>query len=321
MFDFFILFGGLLLVIEGANFLVKGASSLAKKFGLSDLVIGLTVVAFGTSLPEMMVSVLAGINGNSDLVLGNVIGSNISNILLILGLTALVSPLRVDLSTVKRQFPFLIFSSLVLVILMAEELIEGTKNPFISRLDGLILLSFFLIYIYYTFLNAFLGGGLDTHDDYETKPVLQSVGWVIMGVVGLFIGGELSVGSAESIAIKLKIDEAIIGLTVIAVGTSLPELVTSVISAYQKKTDIAIGNVVGSNIFNTFWILGVSSLVSPIAIDTKLYSDAIVMIIASILLFLFLFTFKKQVITKKEGAFLFSIFLLYVIFNVVRVVG
>jgi cation:H+ antiporter len=320
MFDFLILTGGIFLVIEGANFLVKGSSSLAKKFGLSDLIIGLIVVAFGTSLPEMIISILAGLNETSDIVLSSVIGSNISNILLILGLTAIITPLRVDLSTVRRQFPFLLFSSLVLVIFMAEELIEGIKSPRISRVDGLILLSFFIIYIYYTFLNAYLGGGTDEKDDYEQKPFLISTGFILLGIIGLFVGGELSVGSVESIATKLNIDESIIGLTIIAIGTSLPELVTSILSAFQKKTDIAIGNIVGSNIFNTFWILGISSVISPISIDNQLYLDASIMFFSTVLLFLFLFFFKKQTITKKEGSFLFSLFIAYTIFNLMRAI-
>lgn len=319
MIDVIFLAGGLLLIIQGAEFLITGASSIAKRFGLSDLVIGLTIVAFGTSLPEMIVSILAGLGDNSELTIGNVIGSNIANILLILGATAMFTTLRVELSTVRREIPFSFLGVVVLGVLMSERLVEGAPVATISRLDGIILLTFFSIFIYYTFLSAYLGGSSDKTDDYEKKPLFQSWGYVGIGIAGLLFGGQISVDSAIELATVLGISETIVGLTVVAIGTSLPELTTSIIAARKDQADLAIGNVVGSNIFNIFWILGVSSIIKPIPVTNEIGFDFAILVLASMVLFLSLLTFKQQAIIKKEGILFLAIYAGYLLINVIRV--
>lgn len=308
---------GLGLVIKGADLLIDGASSVAKRFKVSDLVIGLTIVAFGTSLPEMIVSVIAGINGNAEITIGNVLGSNIANILLILGVTAIITEVKVTRSTVWKEIPYSMLSVFVTIVLVGDIFLEDLDTADVSRADGLILLSFFAIYLYYTFGIARIGGS--STDEVQKFTIRKSVILIILGIAGLMIGGQLSVSGAEEIATSLGLSDAVIGLTVLAIGTSLPELITSIVAAKKEKADLAVGNIVGSNIFNIFWILGLSSVITPIQIETDLSIDFLVLVLASILMFLALFVGKKHSVERYEGIILLTVFIGYMIFNVVRV--
>jgi cation:H+ antiporter len=259
---------GLVLLVVGSNWLVDGASSVARRFNISDLVIGLTIVAFGTSSPELVVNLIASFNGNTDIAIGNVIGSNVFNILVILGLTAVVAPVAVKSTTTWKEIPFSILAVFVMALMANDILLDGYSVAEISRIDGLVLLSFFLIFMAYTFALAM-------HDDplIDNPPAKmglpKSLLLIMLGLVGLFFGGKFIVEGAIDIARALGISESVIGLTVVAAGTSMPELATSVVAAFKKNSDIAIGNVVGSNIFNIFLVLGLSATIRPIPFNVK----------------------------------------------------
>ena len=311
-----LLLGGLVLTVYGANWLVDGASSLAKKMKISNLVIGLTVVALGTSMPEFVVSFISSLNGNTDIAIGNVVGSNIVNVLLILGISSMVYPITVQHSTVWKEIPFTLLASLVLFFMANDFLIDGASASAVSRIDGLILLCFFLIFIYYSFetsKNSNETGQLVV----KIFPLWKSVLLMVLGIFGLVAGGKLLVTGAVDIARLLGISEAVIGLTVVAIGTSVPELATSVVAAMKKNSDIAMGNVVGSNIFNIFFILGTSATVAPLPFNPAMNTDLIICIATSLLLFGFMFTGEKSKITRTEG-FLFT--LAYVAYTVYLVI-
>lgn len=308
--NYLILIAGVALVIVGANGLVDGASSIAKRFNISNLVIGLTVVAFGTSTPELAVSVLSTLKGSTDIAIGNVIGSNILNIFLILGIAAVIFPLTVHSSTIWKEIPLSLLAVIMVIVTANEVIFDGSGSAAITRSDGIILLSFFLIFIYYSF-----GVAKNTqdsiHNEVKKMPVLKSVIYVVLGLTGLYFGGQFIVESAIKIARSFEISEAIIGLTIVAVGTSLPELATSIVAAIKKNSDIAVGNVVGSNIFNVFFILGVSGLIRPLPLGNITMVDLLVALFASLLLFLFCFTFKGRKINRVEGLIFLVIYAVY----------
>ncbi|GAP44404.1 K+-dependent Na+/Ca+ exchanger related-protein [Lentimicrobium saccharophilum] len=303
---------GMVLLIVGSNWLVDGASSLARRFNISDLVIGLTIVAFGTSSPELIVNLFASFNGNTDIAIGNVVGSNIFNTLAILGLTAIVAPIAVKSTTVWKEIPFSILAVLVMAFMANDMLIDGKFKDIISRIDGFILLCFFSIFMAYTFALAKSSGPLKEVTTVEMS-LLKAIIFIITGLAGLFFGGKFLVEGAVSIARFLGISEAVIGLTVVAAGTSMPELATSVVAAIKKKSDIAIGNVVGSNIFNIFFVLGISASIRPIplATDNSSNFDMIFLIIMSMLLLIFVFLGKEKKINRLEGAIFFLAFVAY----------
>lgn len=303
---------GMVLLIVGSNWLVDGASSLARRFNISDLVIGLTIVAFGTSSPELIVNLFASFNGNTDIAIGNVVGSNIFNTLAILGLTAIVTPIAVKSTTVWKEIPFSILAVLVMAFMANDMLIDGKFKDIISRIDGFILLCFFSIFMAYTFALAKSSGPLKEVTTVEMS-LLKAIIFIITGLAGLFFGGKFLVEGAVSIARFLGISEAVIGLTVVAAGTSMPELATSVVAAIKKKSDIAIGNVVGSNIFNIFFVLGISASIRPIplATDNSSNFDMIFLIIMSMLLLIFVFLGKEKKINRLEGAIFFLAFVAY----------
>lgn len=313
-FLFFIL--GFVFLIYGGSFLVDGASSLAKHFKISDLVIGLTIVSFGTSAPELMVNIMASIEAKGEITIGNIIGSNIANILLILGTASLISPIRVKSSTIWKEIPFSMLAVLVFFILSNDKIINGYKDNFISRSDGLILLCFFTIFLSYIVTLS------KQSVEEEIIPAkygkLTSILFFLIGLFGLILGGKMVVNSGANIARMLGVSEALIGFSLIAVGTSLPELFASAIAAYKKNSDIAIGNIVGSNIFNIFWILGISSIIRPIEFSSRFNYDAVILIFSTSILFAFMFTGKKYTLHKKEGILLITIYLFYIIFLVTR---
>ena len=306
---------GIVLIIAGANYLTEGASALARRFGVSPLVVGLTIVAFGTSTPELIVSLLSALKGNSDIAMGNVVGSNIFNVLVIGGITALVAPITVTRSTVRREIPLVLLASLVLSVMALDRVFAGTgaTENILSRSEGIVLLCFFLIFLTYTFAIA-KGDPSDPHTaPAPTKhyPLWLLVVFIIGGLGGLVLGGELFVDAASSIARTPGMSEGFIGLTIVAAGTSLPELATSVAAALKKEPEIAVGNIVGSNIFNIFFILGTTATVTPIRIGGVSSLDFLVMSFSAILLYVFAVLFGQRVIKRTEGAVLFLCFVLY----------
>ncbi len=306
---------GFVLLIKAADYLVDGAAALAAKFSVSEIVIGLTIVSFGTSAPELIVNVIASIRGNSDITLGNVIGSNIMNTLAILGIAGIIYAIKIEKNTVWREIPFSLLATVVLFIACNDMLFDGAEN-LLSRTDGILFLLFFVIFIVYTFTVS----KVETTDLPEIKILSTLKIWIyiILGMIGLFLGGKLVVENAVEIARVLEISEKVVGLTVVAVGTSLPELVTSAVAAVKKKSDIAIGNIVGSNIFNIFFVLAISTIIRPIPFISSLNVDLIVLILVSIFLFLIMFTGKKRVIDRWESAILLIVYIIYTIYIIIR---
>lgn len=308
---------GFVILIKGADMLVDGASSLARRLNVSRLVIGLTIVALGTSLPELMVNLFASVRGNTDIAIGNIIGSNIANIFLILGISAIIFPLVVERTTVWKGIPFSLLAAVMLGVLANDELIDGGIRSVLTRIDGFVLLSFFIIFLYYTVSIA------RAHKEkpvvtIEAQSVPLSLGFIIVGLAGLGIGGKWIVDGAIQIAQTFGASEALIGLTIIALGTSLPELATSAVAAYKKNPDIAVGNIVGSNIFNIFFILGVSAFIRPLPFRLSMNLDIGMTILASMLLFAALFIGKRQVMERWQGVFFVLLYVGYVAFLVVR---
>lgn len=308
---------GIVLLIKGADLLVAGASSLAAYFGVSALIIGLTVVAFGTSMPELVVNLLASASGNTDIAIGNVIGSNIANILLILGMAAMVYPLTVQKGTVWKEIPFSLLAVLAVAFMANDILLDGGVASVISRIDGLLLLSFFIIFMYYIFGLA-AQGEVSATEKPTVYPWYKSVALIVAGIAGLVVGGRWIIEGAVAFATSFGLSEALIGLTIVAVGTSLPELATSVVAAYRRNTDIAIGNVVGSNIFNIFWILGLSAVISPLPFAPALQADVIVCLVATLMLFFALFVGRKHTIERWQGLAFVCLYAAYVVYLVGR---
>ncbi len=296
---------GLGILVKGADWLVKGASSVAKKWGISSLVIGLTVVSFGTSAPELLVSLLSAVRGSTDLAIGNIIGSNIANILLILGITALIIPLKVKENTTFKEIPFALLAGLLVVLFGNDSFFDGTTFNTISRTDGFAFIALFGIFLYYTYGISKVKGEREDIDEYSWG---KSLWLFLIGIIGLTIGGEFIVRHATNLATLVGMSERIIGLTIVAIGTSLPELATTVVAALNKKVDLAIGNIVGSNIFNVFWILGLTSVIKPIPFDLAINLDAIFAALAVLVLFIVVVIGKHEV--KKWHGMLFL--LLYI---------
>lgn len=301
---------GLVLILVGANALTDGAAAVAKRFRISNLVIGLTIVAFGTSAPELTVSVLSAFKGSPDLAMGNVVGSNIFNVLLILGCTAAIVPLHVPKSTITKEVPLCILASFVLFFVAGDVWIDGAAENVLSRIDGLVLLSFFAIFFAYTLAIA-----RNTEDDDEesikSMPVWRSALYIVGGLAGLIYGGQFFVDGSSAIARQLGVRESTIGLTLVAGGTSLPELATSVVAALKKNPQMAIGNVVGSNLFNVFFVLGCAATIHPLHVSGITLVDYGVMIGSAVLLLIFGQFFKQRTITRWEGAFLSLCFVAY----------
>jgi len=294
-------------LIFGANWLVDGASSLAKKYNIPDLVIGLTIVAFGTSAPELVVNSIASANGLSDIVLANVIGSNNFNLFIILGIAAIIYPMTFHSSMVKREIPISLIITILLFALAND--FFSNENSEISTLDGLILLAAFLFFLFYLFKNM----KADTIEEIPVTPKSNLKIWslIIFGFSGLIIGGKLVVDNSIGIATELGISQKIIGLTIIAAGTSLPELITSIVAALKKNSDIAIGNVIGSNIFNILLILSISSLIGPIKYNQIFNWDIFILIGGTAFLILAMFTGRRRRLDRWEAAILLGFYLVY----------
>ena len=309
---------GFVLLIKGADFLVTGASAIARRLKLSELMIGLTIVAFGTSAPELSVSVVSAFKGHTDIALANVIGSNICNILLILGVSSLIVPLTVTKGTVNKEIPLSLLASCVIFSMANDRLIDKAAVSSVSRSEGIVLMFFFIVFLYYSMTIAKDAKEDDQQVEKERRSVFFSVSWIILGLLCLIVGGKWIVDGAVVMAGKLGMSENLIGLTIVAVGTSLPELATSAVAAYKRKADIAVGNIVGSNIFNIFFILAASSFFAPLPVNEHANQDMAILIIAGLMLFIFMFTLKIRILDRAEGLLFLICYAAYTVFVIQR---
>lgn len=306
---------GFVILVKGADWLVNGASTLARKYKVSDLTIGLTIVAFGTSAPELVVNTVASFQNHSDIVLGNVIGSNIFNLFVILGISGLITPLIVHSNTVWREIPFSLAAVIVLFFLANDHFYEAEN--IITRFDGIILLSFFGAFLYYIY-RQLKTDKLATEVHQEATSGKKIWFLIIIGLACLIMGGRLVVDNAILLAREFGISEKIIGLTIIAAGTSLPELATSVVAAIKKNNDIAVGNIIGSNIFNIFLILGVSSVINPVTYKSTFNTDIFLLTGGTLLLFAAMFTGKKKKLDRWEAILLLIVYIIYTVFLITQ---
>lgn len=313
---------GFYLLIKGADWMVEGAAAIARQFRISDLVIGLTIVSFGTSAPELVVNITASLQGNPDIAIGNIVGSNIANVLLILGVASIIYPLTVNKDTLWKEVPLSILAALMLANLVNDGLFDDGGVPLLSRADGLVLITFFIIFLYYTYGIA--RRGREAIVEHEPPPGMSTGRAILLtslGLIALPIGGDWIVTGAVHIARQLHISESVISLTIIAIGTSLPEVAASAVAALKKKSDIAIGNAVGSNIFNVFWVLGLSSLIRPIPFKMANNRDVLVAALASFLLFSFLLVGRENgrgnVLKRAHGIIFLILYVIYLAYLVI----
>ena len=311
---------GLVLLVKGADWLVDGASAIAKRFGISDLIIGLTVVAFGTSMPEFVVNMVSVADGVTDLAITNILGSNIINTFVILGLTALVYPVVSQKRSRDFDIPLSIIAGILVFGCVAVQSPFGEEGRGVTRMGGVLLLLFFFYFLYNTIRHAKDHPDEITPDTYQAMPAYKAVLFIVFGLVGLVLGGEMIVKSAVKIAVNLGVSDAIIGLTIVALGTSLPELATSVIAATKHNCDIALGNVIGSNIFNVFFVLGTSAVIRPLPAYSGIELDAWVAAIGSILVWLFVKSNHERKIQRWGGAVLLIVYAVYLTARLYQVV-
>ena len=309
---------GFIVLVKGGDFLVSGASSIAKHFKVSELVIGLTIISLGTSAPELLVNIFAAAEGRSGIALGNVFGSNICNTLLILGVAGIVAPIAVQSSTVWKEIPYSIFIGLVLALLLNDAFFDSGSANILSRGDGLVLLVLFGLFMYYVFTISKSSNGMDT-DETPDFGIKKSSLFVVLGLAGLVLGGKLVVTGAVDIASGLGVSEAMIGLTIVAIGTSLPELFASVMAARRGKPDLVIGNVIGSNIFNILFVLGTSSAINSMPYPVFMNYDMLLVIASTVLVFAFMFSGRhKKTLERWEGGFLVAAYTAYLTYLAVR---
>ncbi|MEA3249907.1 MAG: calcium/sodium antiporter [Patescibacteria group bacterium] len=316
LLNFIIVAVGFVLLVKGADLLVGGASSLAKRMGISTLLVGLTVVALGTSMPELVVNVFAALSGTTDIAVGNIIGSNISNIALVLGVSAVLFPLRVHHSTIWKEIPYALLAVVLVSIMASDMALDRMSGNVISRGDGLVLVSFTFIFLYYIFGMAKKG-----RTQFEAVPKMSKakmVIYIVAGILLLVAGGKVVIEGAVGLATALGMSSRVIGLTVVALGTSLPELVTSVVAALRKQSDMAVGNIVGSNILNVFMVLGISATIMPLPFSSPALFDAGFNIVITLLLFLFLFVGKKHMIERWQGLGFVALYCLYIGYSVAQ---
>lgn len=306
---------GLVLILVGSDWLVEGASGVARKYGISEFVIGMTIVGIGTSMPELVSSLISAIQGHGDMALGNVTGSNICNILLILGVTALISPIKYTKSNIRKDIPFAILASLFLMLMLYNGfgLFGEMGTPGISRSDALYLLVIFGVFMIDSFKSA-KNGNDEEEDNVKPMPMVKALVFIVLGLAGLVFGGQVFVDHTVSIAEKFHVSEAFISITLMAVGTSLPELATCIVAAMKGQNQLALGNVIGSNIFNISLILGSSAVISPFEIQTISTVDMVVVIVAVVLLWLAAFTFKKRMLDRVEGAIFLLCYIGYIVY-------
>ncbi len=312
---------GFVLLVKGADFFVEGASSIAKRMHIPTIVIGLTIVAFGTSAPELAVSLSAAIKGSNDIAIGNVVGSNIFNLLVVIGVSAMISPLTVKRSMIKKDYPLSIFAAVLLGVLCLDSVLFHAKETTLGRMDGVILLVCFVFFMYITVREG-LRGRKDAKKEHEDEvenmsfPIGKSIVLLVVGLAGIVFGGDLSVEGAKEIARAFGLSEALIGLTIVAIGTSLPELVTSIVAAKKGESDIALGNVVGSNLFNIFFILGCSATILPMHVSGTYIYDIGLLIIVSVLAFIPIAKSKK--VGRVMGGVMTLAYVAYTVYLIMR---
>lgn len=317
--DILLLIVGLVLILGGANYLTDGAAAVARRFGMSDLMVGLTIVAFGTSAPELTISMMSAIDGNTGIAIGNVVGSNIFNTLIIIGAVAVARPIKITGGIMSKEIPLVVLSAAALLAMGSSKWLDGT-TPVISRVDGILLLLFFAIFMRYVFSQSKQKMPETSENSNETKPVQtalwKSVIFIIGGLAALIYGGDLFVDKASAIASSLGVSDAIIGLTIVAMGTSLPELATSLTAAIKGNSGIAIGNVIGSNIFNIFLVLGCSATIRPLPFGAISEIDLLVLFASCVLFWIFGWFFGNRTINRAEGGLLVAGYIAYMIYLV-----
>lgn len=304
---------GFILLIKGADYFVEGSSNLAKALKIPTLIIGLTVVAFGTSAPEAVVSIVASTKGSNEIALSNIIGSNIFNLLAVLGISAIVKGLKASRQIITKDFLFSILATLVLIAMMFDKLLSGDKLNIITRGEGLVLLSILVLYVYSLILTASKEKKL-IKEKHKLTP--KDILMLVLGILAVILGGELVVKSSQQIALNLGISETLVGLTIVSIGTSLPELVTSIVAVKKGETDIALGNVIGSNIFNILFVLGISSTLSPILVNSQSLID--VLILLGITIICYIFTIYNQRIGRTKGIIMALTYLIFMIYIIMR---
>lgn len=305
---------GFASLIFGANWIVDGASALARKYKVSDLAIGLTIVAFGTSAPEMVVNIIGSAKGYSDIVLGNIIGSNNFNLFIILGISGLILPIKVQSSTAWKEIPISLLAAILALFFLNDFKFSG--QTFSGRIDGFMMLAMFFLFLYYVFNQ--MKNDPQIHSEVKHMSGFKIWGLIIIGLAGLVLGGQLVVVNSVDIANSLGVSEKIIGLTIVAAGTSLPELVTSIVAAFKKNSDIAIGNVIGSNIFNILLILSLSSIIRPIEYNIKFNTDLLILIGGTMFLLLSMLTGQRKKLDRWEAGILLAFYLIYTIYLVMK---
>lgn len=314
---YFLLLVGFVLLIKGADYFVEGASGIARLLRVPPMLIGLTIVAFGTSSPEATVSIIAALEGSSGVAVGNVVGSNIFNITFVVGIAAFLYPLKVQSDSIRKEIPFTLLASVALLIVMSDVALQGFGGNMITRADGLIFLLFLAVFMYYVIEN-----GLKSRKEAPDISASDDIRWgkkvliTLLGLAAIIVGGQFVVDNGTKIAYSLGMSETLVGLTIIAIGTSLPELVTSITAALKKESEIAIGNIIGSNIFNILFVLGVSSVISPLSVSGEVLTDVVFMIVLTIVLFVFARTGYK--IGKMEGVVLAASYIVYLVYIIIR---
>lgn len=325
-----ILLLGFVLLVKGADIFVEGSSTIAKILKIPPLIIGLTIVAFGTSAPEAAVSITAALNGQNGMAMGNVVGSNIFNLLMVVGISGFIKTLSVDKAIISKEFPFLLLTSILLFVLTFDVSLQGTTTNILSRGDGLVLLMFFAIFMYSLLKSAlssmnnpsleetsisFDSSSIGYNDDIlvkektNSKVLIKNILASVIGIILIILGGNMVVSSASNIASDFGVSDQLIGLTIVSIGTSLPEFVTSIIAAIKGESSIALGNVIGSNVFNILFVLGASATISPMSIDPVLFIDTLFMIIVTLITYLF--AIQKRDINKVESIVLVLLYIGY----------
>lgn len=318
------LIAGLALILVGANILTDGSAALARRIGISDLIVGLTVVAFGTSTPELVISVLSAARDTAGLAVGNVVGSNIFNILVIVGITAIVRPISVGRDIMSTEIPLVILSSLLLIVMANGPLLDSAPLSVITRVDGIILLIFFILFMRETLVRSRrrpapapeAASGPTAKPAANEIPLAKSLVFIVLGLAGLIIGGDRFVAGASDIARGMGVSDAVIGLTIVAVGTSLPELAASVAAALKGNSDMALGNVIGSNVFNIFLVLGAAATVRPLPLGDVTAVDLGTLMGASLLFWICGWLVGRRTITRGEGVMLTALYVAYMVWLV-----
>ncbi len=319
LFDLLLIIIGFVLLIKGADYLIEGASSLAKKFNISEFAIGLTIVAMGTSMPELVVNIISGINDHDGVVFGNVIGSNIFNLLLILGIAGAIHPLVVKSNTVWVEIPFSLGITLLLIVLINDSYFFGSATDAAGRIDGIILISLFVVFLVYVVVALRKNKDMiEEMNDIMILPTWKTTVFLVGGIIGLAIGGNMVVTNAVDVATHFNLSQKFIGLTIIAAGTSLPELATTAVAAYKRRADIAVGNIIGSNIFNFLLVLGLTAVISPLNYDNALNADLLILFIGTSLLFVFMFTLGQKKLDRWESILYLLSFAAYMVYLFIR---